>query len=1290
MVIGVNGGPETGLAPLRYAEDTARSVATALTAPASGFTLYGNEPLLGAAATTDAVRQAIFNARRMVASDGLLLLYFIGHGRYVTDQSGHSDVFLVTYNFRPDDAREDPSAHLSLEWLQEKVLRYHTPSRLLVVLDCCYAGAIGDAAPDPLITNLRQRLAKALNIQHTDPDQGATGVMRKTLAAVSPYLAAYEHDGATYYSAALLRGLAGSAALEDGRVTWQSLHSFLQKTLADYQPGEYGFDRSEGVALAFYPDRVLLRLPDHQPFVMPHASLPVFVGRDDQLERLAALLIGEETACVAVMPAITGIGGIGKTSLAIEFVHRYRQHFPDGVFWLSMEREDTIEAQVAACGGQRGLQLFADSEPDSLEQSPSSLDETLEPRQRRARLSLRQRAEQVMAIWESPGRRLLVFDNLGDPALLERWRPHGGGARILITSRRQSWSVGDGVQALPLASLADRPSLELLLTPLAAIRRCDLAPLLADPAEAAAAQAIVTALDGHPLALSLAGKYLAGASVTLREFVDRLRAEQINHHSLNQTLREGLPPQYRTSIVATFALSYHRLGNDPTDQLARAVWLAAALLAPEPILAEVLIRMGDLDPAHDDQRATGERILGRLLECGMIERADEGYRLHRLLIAYAHSVSPDLAADRRRAEQAIAQTIQWLDDSGELTAAPFRKHIQHVLVQATGDRDALTGALFHAGGLVAYAEEDYATARRYYEEALAIREEMLGRHHRETAFTLHELGNVAYSEGDYATARRYYEEALAIREEMLGRRHRETAFTLYELGNVAYSEGDYATARRYLTEALAIKEEVLGRRHRSAAFTLHALGNVASAEGDYATARRYYEEALAINEAVLGRRHRETAVTLHALGDVASAEGDYATARRYYEEALAINEAVLGRRHRETAVTLHALGDVAQAEGDYATARRYYAEALAIKEEVLGRRHRSTAVTLHALGNVASAEGDYATARRYYAEALAIKEEVLGRRHRSTAVTLHELGRMSQSEEDYATARRYYAEALAIEEAVLGRRHRETAVTLHALGDVAYDEEDYATARRYYEEALAIKEEVLGRRHRETAVTLHALGNVASAEGDYATARRYYEEALAINEAVLGRRHRETTFTLHKLGRMSQSEGDYATARRYVAEVLAIRKEILGQSHTDTVRVRHDQAWLYLNVLFETSSSAVLAWLLLPAPFDLVGSGLLVLLGLAGFWYRWAVLIIRAAWRTGISVSFVLVLAWLWSWLALPALPAPFYQLVLFGAGACGLWWPLLKRLPPLRMVLRKARRGNGALYRYLRDRLRR
>ncbi len=755
-MIGVNDSPQSGLAPLRYAEATAQQIASALAAPACGFTLHGDGPLLGDQATTDAVRSAVFAARRAAGRDGMLLIYYIGHARYLTWSSGRSDVFLVTANFNPDDARDDPDAHLSMTWLQEKVLRHGEPDRLLLVLDCCYAGAIGNAAPDPMIENLKQRLADALNIQRTDPNPGARVAMRKALTAVSPFQQAYERDGATRYSATLLRGLHGAATLDDGSVTWHSLHALAQRELPDWQPGEYGFDRSPGVILASFPERVRLRAPVRRPFVMPHPPQPDFVGRNQELTALAALLTGDEPASAALLPALAGVGGIGKTRLAIEFAHRYRDCFPDGVFWLSMENGDAIEAQVAACGGTRGLQLFDDDDADeTASRSTISIASDAEERDRPIRLTLSQRARQVQAIWEGPEKRLLIFDNLEDPALLERWRPRGGGARLLITTRRAFWEDAS-VKPIPLTSLSAADSRALLLAPRARAQGIETDQMLAQPGVADAADQIAQELGGLPLALYLASQYLARYSVALSDYLDQLRAESVNHRSLNAELSESLPQPQGASIIASFALSVRQLGENDCDRLARAIWLAAARLAPEPIPLEALLRAGDLDPTDEAQRLRGEDALRRLRETGLIERADQHYRLHRLLAAYARSLCSDHDADLRRAARSITKSI----NRNIRKASLFREHVRYLIDAGAATYDKDGSDLLHAAGRVMLEDANFEYAHQYLEKALEIKIKTVGYYHRSTSLTLFQLGKVAYQTDNYTAAQQYYQDII--------------------------------------------------------------------------------------------------------------------------------------------------------------------------------------------------------------------------------------------------------------------------------------------------------------------------------------------------------------------------------------------------------------------------------------------------------------------------------------------------------------------------------------------------
>ncbi|MFV9505957.1 MAG: hypothetical protein AB4911_15505 [Oscillochloridaceae bacterium umkhey_bin13] len=217
-------------------------------------------------------------------------------------------------------------------------------------------------------------------------------------------------------------------------------------------------------------DGALWRLPEVPAvrgagvFQVPYPINPHFRGRDAELATLAEALLGETSGTVAVLPAVSGTGGIGKTQLASEFAHVYADQFPGGVFWLNMAEATTVASQVAAAGGPGRLDLPGWSG-----------------------LAFDDQVAAVKRAWAEPVRRLLVFDNLEEFALLKVWRPASGGARVLITTRRGVWASSSGVRSVPLQTLARPESVRLLLTPRYGEQ---VESVLSDPPTAQAADAI--------------------------------------------------------------------------------------------------------------------------------------------------------------------------------------------------------------------------------------------------------------------------------------------------------------------------------------------------------------------------------------------------------------------------------------------------------------------------------------------------------------------------------------------------------------------------------------------------------------------------------------------------------------------------------------------------------------------------------------------------------------------------------------------------------------------------------
>jgi hypothetical protein len=344
---------------------------------------------------------------------------------------------------------------------------------------------------------------------------------------------------------------------------------------------------------------------------IPYPRNQVFVGRDAQLGQL-----GESLAQPGAAVAISGLGGVGKTQLAVEFAHACaedRATWGGGVFWVPMI--DPAGAGTAVAGAGRGLgQPGYDALP------------------------LPEQIATVRRAWAGPERRLLVFDNCEDPALLKEWRPTSGGARVLLTARRADWPRA-AATTLKLGELPRPAARELLCRERAELLGIPLDKLCADPA----AHAICEQLGDLALAIHMAAAYLAQRPyLPLAAFLAELQAQPLDHAAL-ATLDDTSPTEHLQHVAQTIALSYALLGDDrppttdhrpPTtddnaittqnselktqNSLARQILDLAAHCAPaEPIPLDLLRRAAENKEQRTENKTdetAGDDLIGAAIQ----------------------------------------------------------------------------------------------------------------------------------------------------------------------------------------------------------------------------------------------------------------------------------------------------------------------------------------------------------------------------------------------------------------------------------------------------------------------------------------------------------------------------------------------------------------------------------------------------------------------------------------------------------------------------------------------------
>jgi tetratricopeptide (TPR) repeat protein len=686
---------------------------------------------------------------------------------------------------------------------------------------------------------------------------------------------------------------------------------------------------------------------------VPLAPNPLFVGRGDELLQIARALRGGDLMALGQVVASTGLGGLGKTQLAVEFVHRYGRYFAGGVFWLNFASEREIPLQVATCAG------------------PGA-----------AAWSLEERVERVKAAWQDAVPRLLVFDNCEEEALLEAWRPTSGGCRVLVTSRRSHWSPTLGVHALPVHPLPRPDSIRLLRH-----YRQDLAP------DQSGLGAIAHELGDLPLALHLAGSYLRAYRdhVSLDHYLSELRQPTLLEHAslLGASLDDSPSPTHHVqSLAQTFALCMGRLDRDrDVDRVAVALLARLACMAPGAAVPRDLLDM-TLVEVDALRRADGSRRLGAV---GLVEEGEGWLRLHRLVVHFVRREGLDPEA-QPAVDRALIDCGEAVE-RGDWTGSALTAVIPHLVDRASRDAgDELRLAeLSSVAGLALRSVGDLPTARPWVQRALDIRERVRGPDHHETAESLDDLASILRDMGDLTAARPLYDRALFIRERERGADHPETAESLNNLAVLLHRQGRLDAARALYERALHIHERALGPYHQYTAESLNNVAGVLREQGDLSTARQLLERALTICEKTVGAEHRTTATTLHNLARLLREQGELSAARPLLERVLTICERDAGPEHPYTARVVGNLAGLLREQGDLSGAERLVRRALAIQEDRLGPVHPETATGLVRLGRLLQEQGDRAAAAPLLVRALAIRERVLGPDHPLTAQTRRHL-----------------------------------------------------------------------------------------------------------------------------------------------------------------------------------------------------------------------------------------------------------------------------------------------------------
>lgn len=786
----------------------------------------------------------------------------------------------------------------------------------------------------------------------------------------------------------------------------------------------------------------------------PRHNLPIgqadFVGREADIAQIKAMLIPQRAIVVA------GLGGTGKSRLAVQAAAEVADAFADGVCYVQLAPLNSAEFLMYTIADALGVSLVGAQSP----------------------------REQIL-FHLSNKRLLLLLDNFEhlreETFFLQEIIERTAGVHLLITSRDRL--VFNAATTLELAGLS-LPDGELL----ADIEQASAAQLFVRRAQqthsefrlstenAASVSRICRLVEGLPLGIELAAAWT-------RTFSCEAIAEKIelNLAFLEQGER-GRSDRHR-SLMAMIDSFWFMLSDHERSLLRQIAAFrggfdgsaAREIIGASPFFLEGLVAKGYLRWTRNKR-----------------------YEIHELLRQYAAEKLQALPAEAQQVADRHSRYYLGLVQRPDLQQFGSRHMLTEISINLENIRAAWQWAVQHGRLAILAQSVDGLEAFYDYKGTFHEAEALFGFAVTQLTASVAEfaepdqlgnrlIGHVQAVQARFLTRCSRYDEAIAAAQsvlrqaEMLADAHL-AALGAYHQGTALLNQGLYEAARHHLSQAadIARREQFVQLQ----ADILRRLSRVAGQTGQYLEARGLGEQSLAICRQS-GDRQRETRM-LNDLGIIADSQGDYIASKSYYERCFQLCRE-LGDQPGEANVLLN-LGAVAADQGEYTLAERYLEQALRVFREAGNLRDES--IVLENLGDNARWQGDLDRATAYYEQALRICRKIGDRQGQS--YLLGNLGLVSHQHGDDLQAYIFSRQALEIALAISDQQGQGRALTYMGLarhGAQALDE-----AEQYYQQAVQVFREA-GQQHL-TADPLAGLARLALEQSAGAAALQAIEPIL--------------------------------------------------------------------------------------------------------------------------------------------------------------------------------------------------
>ncbi|KAI1435893.1 hypothetical protein GGR50DRAFT_268511 [Xylaria sp. CBS 124048] len=887
---------------------------------------------------------------------------------------------------------------------------------------------------------------------------------------------------------------------------------------------------------------------------LPKPSSMIPFRRDEEFVERRSILDHLHQACPkpGSRTALIGVGGVGKTQLAIE--HAYRIRAASGprdqdlwVFWVPAGTRARVEDAFKSIADT--VRIPGRNQPKA--NVLQLVCQWLQEKRHGPWLLVLDGADDVNTFYSVAEKGPRTSDIGEERRSLSTYLPQDSHGSILITTRNKELAsklTSSGGTIIEVGPMDQDRALALL--EVKSRSQFDQSDGLK----------LIEVLRGMPLAISQAAAYIRHTTphTSVMEYLGIFRKQQL---SVIQPDDGGIQPG-RDPVATTWQIAFDHIRSIRPS--------AAELLSfmsffdrqgiPEPLLLGGTKKNGSQN-AEENKNDTSafDKDIAVLGDYGLVEINEEGdvFGLHELVQSSIRSwldAQGEVEKFRKQYVSRMAHAFPTGDFRNQAVCQKLFPHVKTVIGYHPVDKDTLRdlALLLYNGSWYALEQGIYATAETMAKRSIDIRKTVLGPDHPVTLVSLENLASAYRNQQRLKETEALELEVMNLRKTTLGQNHADTLTSMANLAWTYKKQDRVKEAESLFSQVMETRKTVFGPDDPSTLSSMAHLASVYRSQGRLDEAASLFKQVVDTRETVLGPDHPETLASMASLASTYWDQGQWSEAEALELRVMETRERTLGPDHLLTATAMANLAWTYKKQGRWKDAQPLELQAMETRRVILGPDHHLTLASMANLATSYKNQGKWRDAEPLEIHVMETRRAILGPHHSDTLVSMTHLASTYWGQRRWKEVEALEVVVMETRKRVLGSSDPITLVCMSNLASTYKKQGRWKEAEAIDKQVLENRKTVLGEEHPDT---LTSMANLASTYWDqkrWKEAEPLEVRVLETRKSVLGPDHPLTLTSMANLALTWNSQGRSHDAFELIEECSQARIRVLGPAHPDT------------------------------------------------------------------------------------------------------------------------------------------